>query len=223
MGRFISGDEFVSDIGGDVRGYNLFAYCFNNPVSASDSSGNWPKWVKDTVKWAAKNVVKPVVKTIQKTLSKFDLTYSTGVNFSGTPSVLIGNGQFGVSVDTKGDVVLQASGDVGVIAGTPGISVTRYQTITNAPSVNNLNGPYYEAGGSIAMPVEGVPFAAGGSVMIIPDETENATYFGLTQNVGAGSPGVEFHIAQGRTWSIEKTKFNLYDVAQSVYNKIMEW
>ena len=24
----------------------MFAYCFNNPVNHSDSSGNWPKWLK---------------------------------------------------------------------------------------------------------------------------------------------------------------------------------
>lgn len=34
----------MSGIGGDMRGYNLFAYCFNNPVNLSDSTGNWPTW-----------------------------------------------------------------------------------------------------------------------------------------------------------------------------------
>ncbi len=29
-----------------LHGYNLYAYCFNNPVSMSDLSGNWPKWLK---------------------------------------------------------------------------------------------------------------------------------------------------------------------------------
>ena len=45
VGRFISPDRVVSDIGGDIRGYNLFVYCFNNPVNLSDSGGNWPEWV----------------------------------------------------------------------------------------------------------------------------------------------------------------------------------
>ena len=27
-GRFISGDEVISGVGNDIRGYNLFAYCF---------------------------------------------------------------------------------------------------------------------------------------------------------------------------------------------------
>ena len=31
-------------------GYNMFAYCMNNPVNMSDPSGNWPKWVENTFK-----------------------------------------------------------------------------------------------------------------------------------------------------------------------------
>ncbi|MBR5422698.1 MAG: toxin C-terminal domain-containing protein [Clostridia bacterium] len=44
IGRFISADEIVSDVGSDLRGYNLFAYCFNNPVNLNDDSGEWPSW-----------------------------------------------------------------------------------------------------------------------------------------------------------------------------------
>jgi len=45
MGRWINGDNQISGIGGDIRGYNLFAYCFNNPVNMSDLMGQWPKWL----------------------------------------------------------------------------------------------------------------------------------------------------------------------------------
>ena len=44
IGRFISPDSQISGVGGETLGYNQFAYCFNNPVNAEDSSGNWPKW-----------------------------------------------------------------------------------------------------------------------------------------------------------------------------------
>ena len=37
-------------MGGELLGYNMFAYCFNNPVNMSDSTGNWPKWLENTVK-----------------------------------------------------------------------------------------------------------------------------------------------------------------------------
>ena len=45
MGRFISADNKLSGVGNDIRGYNLFAYCFNNPVNTTDSNGDWPRWI----------------------------------------------------------------------------------------------------------------------------------------------------------------------------------
>ena len=223
IGRWINADNVIAGVGGDLKGYNLFAYCFNNPVNMDDQAGNWPKWIKNTVKWVAKNVVKPVVKTVQKTLSKVDLTYSTGVNVSGTPSAWIFNGQIGVSMDTKGNVAIQASGGGGITGGDPGISITRYQSVTNAPNIDKLNDAYYQVGGSIAVPIEGVPVAAGGDVMFMPDPALNTGYFGLTGNVGFGTPGKEFHVEWGTTVTLPYTQFNVYEVARSVYIKIMEW
>jgi len=48
-GRFINADSMMAGEGGDILGYNLFAYCMNNPVNLSDSSGNWPSWVTKLV------------------------------------------------------------------------------------------------------------------------------------------------------------------------------
>ena len=223
IGRWINADNVIAGVGGDLKGYNLFAYCFNNPVNMDDQAGNWPKWIKNTVKWVAKNIVKPVVKTVQKTLSKVDLTYSTGVNVSGTPSAWIFNGQIGVSMDTKGNVAIQASGGGGITGGDPGISITRYQSVTNAPNIDKLNDAYYQVGGSIAVPIEGVPVAAGGDVMFMPDPALNTGYFRLTGNVGFGTPGKEFHVEWGTTVTLPYTQFNVYEVARSVYIKIMEW
>jgi hypothetical protein len=41
----------MPDVGGDLSGYNLFAYCLNNPVNRTDTNGNWsmPNWLKLTV------------------------------------------------------------------------------------------------------------------------------------------------------------------------------
>ena len=49
VGRFISADEEISGVGGDIRGYNLYSYCFNNPVNMSDLDGKWPSWAKKAV------------------------------------------------------------------------------------------------------------------------------------------------------------------------------
>lgn len=49
MGRFISADGVISGVGGDLRGYNQFAYCFNNPINMTDNSGSWPRWITATV------------------------------------------------------------------------------------------------------------------------------------------------------------------------------
>ena len=42
--RFLNADSQVAGIGGDILGYNMFAYCFNNPVNMDDSDGEWPSW-----------------------------------------------------------------------------------------------------------------------------------------------------------------------------------
>ena len=46
IGRWINADGELAGTGGDVRGYNLFVYSFNNPVNMEDPTGQWPKWLK---------------------------------------------------------------------------------------------------------------------------------------------------------------------------------
>ncbi|MBO4309180.1 MAG: RHS repeat-associated core domain-containing protein, partial [Clostridia bacterium] len=42
-GRFINADGYVST-GTGLLGYNMYAYCNNNPVMYVDPDGNWPSW-----------------------------------------------------------------------------------------------------------------------------------------------------------------------------------
>ena len=56
VGRFINADVELSEIGGNALGYNLFAYCFNNPINMDDLAGEWPKWLS-----GALNVVSGIV------------------------------------------------------------------------------------------------------------------------------------------------------------------
>lgn len=59
IGRFVNADNAISGTGESVQGYNLYSYCFNNPVNMSDPNGNWPKWVSNIG-----NAVKTVVSTV---------------------------------------------------------------------------------------------------------------------------------------------------------------
>ncbi len=75
-GRFINADNAISGVGVDFRGYNLYAYCMNNPASMSDPNGHWPQWIQsvanavaNTVKMAA-TVIVEVVKSIVSSATK---------------------------------------------------------------------------------------------------------------------------------------------------------
>lgn len=59
MQRFLNADGYISSVG-DIQGCNLFVYCANNPVNMSDSSGNWPQWIKDAANWVNNNIIQPI-------------------------------------------------------------------------------------------------------------------------------------------------------------------
>ncbi len=223
VGRWISADGAIAGVGGDIRGYNLFAYCMNNPVNMSDSTGHWPKWIKNSVKWVSEKVFMPMVKKGQKIMLKKGATYSMGVCISGTPSIFSFNLQGGISVDREGSVAVQGTFSGGVTTGTPCISATLYKAVSNAPIIDNLNGPGYQVGGSIGVPVYGVPLAAGADFNIIPDEHQGETYYGLTTGIGIGTPGAEFHVEWGETATWGRSKYNIFETIDNIYIKIMGW
>ncbi len=51
IGRWLNADNVVPNVAGDIRGYNQFAYCFNNPINMVDTSGNWPTWEEFCEGW----------------------------------------------------------------------------------------------------------------------------------------------------------------------------
>mgnify|MGYP004468819933 CR=1 FL=1 len=221
--RFVNADAIIADVGGDIRGYNLFAYSFNNPVNMGDQTGNWPEWVKSAVKWVAKNIVKPVVDTVQKTLSNIDATYSVGVSLSGTPGGLLFGLQAGVAIDTKGNVAIQGTINSGFTGGSPGGAIMIYQSITNAPCIYSLNGMGYQFGGSFGFSAGGVPVVVGGDYNVFASDDLKKAYKGGTLGGGFGSPGGEVHVGFGDTITIDSTSFNIYDIFNDAYIKIMEW
>ena len=83
--RFISADSVVSGTGGEILGYNMFAYCLNNPINRSDNNGNWStrKIIKGGFK-AAKNVIKYAYKCIlqKKKISFTDALAEAAIGFA---------------------------------------------------------------------------------------------------------------------------------------------
>ncbi len=61
--RFINADGLVST-GQGILGYNMFAYCNNNPINMTDLYGNWPLWAKIAVAAAVTVVTVIVVPTV---------------------------------------------------------------------------------------------------------------------------------------------------------------
>ena len=53
--RFISPDSLMSGANGSLHGYNLYAYCFNNPISYTDSEGEWPLLICLAIKMVVTN------------------------------------------------------------------------------------------------------------------------------------------------------------------------
>jgi hypothetical protein len=80
IGRWINGDNVISGVGGDILGYNMFAYCFNNPVSMTDATGNWPQWIEEAMKTGASLVTQgKAVLSIPSTIMKMGIASSVAV------------------------------------------------------------------------------------------------------------------------------------------------
>jgi len=73
MCRFINADSVILGTAGALNGYNLFTYCFNNALAFEDTSGKWPKFVKNISNKIsnAKNSIK--AKITKKLTKKYDV------------------------------------------------------------------------------------------------------------------------------------------------------
>ena len=222
--RFINADIYASTDSGNAISCNVFAYCLNDPVNRSDSDGN--KSLKDIAKSAIKGFVKHVVKPVNnwtaKQISKLDFAYSTGLGLSGSFGIWNMSGQLGLSIDSGGNVEMQYTVGGAVTTGS-GVSLMNYQTITNAPNVTNLHDDGYQVGASVGVPIYNIPAAAGADINIIPDTDANRTYYGFTSGAGLGTPGMEAHVGWSTTRPVKGIKFNINEIFNSFYDKILGW
>ena len=85
IGRWVNADNVISGTGESVQGYNLYSYCFNNPVNMSDPSGNWPKWAKEIVN-RVKYAVTMTFRVFTSPLKAVDAKVGLGVGIGGEVS-----------------------------------------------------------------------------------------------------------------------------------------
>ncbi len=218
--RFMSSDNLVITVGGNVMGYNLFMYCFNNPINLTDNDGNWPQWVKKAANFVYNKIVKPVTKVVNKVLSKFNAATSIGASFSVTSAGISYNYQIGIALDTRGNVAVQRSYSWGASTSL-GASVTVYGTQTNAPTIHDLKGTAYQIGGSVGVPVNGFPASVGADLVMMTNGNGDLTYFGIMRALGAGTPGGEGHIEYGMTEN-KSEEYNIYELMDHIFIKLME-
>ena len=213
VGRFLNADGYIN-ANGDLIGFNMFAYCGNNPVNASDPLGRW--YIKDGIKWLTKNVMKPVTDSVQKAMGKLgNATHSAGVAVSAAFGGGI-SGTIGLATDNQGNVGFVASWSI--LAASPNASVSVYRSFTNAPSIKNLEGISVVAGGSVD--VYGV--SIGGEFTSFADTDTNDIYVGGAVSAGVGAP-IPIEVHGGVNNARVGGMFNVFDVLNKLYNRISAW
>ena len=88
IGRWINADNQIAGVGGEVLGYNMFAYCMNNPVNMSDPTGSWPKWIETAASWLNNTFIQPV-KDFFSTLKQNNVVNASSNDANRLPNIAI--------------------------------------------------------------------------------------------------------------------------------------
>lgn len=202
----------------------MFCYCLNNPVNNAYYMGNKAITIRgysvDSQKWAAATIKYGTIGAMNKLMSNpnlfavenedFGFTFSKGINASVSLVEAGINGQIGIAVDLKGNIAIQGSVSANLGLGSWGASISSYETITNAPSVDYHNGYSFDVGGSFCTVVFG-----GFEIISIPDKDINKMYYGITKYAGISTPVVEFHVGMGYTTTF--FKLNVFEVISELF------
>ena len=178
------------------------------------------KIAKASAKFAVDQALKPIVRGAKELFNDIDGTLSFGGVLSGALSGVSGSYQFGFAFDLKGNIAIQKTSAVGFSNGTPSWSAGIYGSVTNVPSVKELEGYGSQIGGSFsAYSPTGLGLSLGGESNVI--DARGSEYYGATGSMGitAGPPffsSIEGHVERGYTTNLYT--FNIYDGLSAVYH-----
>ena len=229
--RFINADVYY-ETGQGITGYNMFAYCNNNPVMFSDAGGTYVTYsgityggqefhnvpayqlglygqIKDY--WVDGDVVPEV---------EYGFTYSNGLGVSANVGYFAFTGQGGISIDAEGNIGIQFtisySINASVTGSDYGASVGSYNMFTNAQDIYRLEGDGYQlgVGATAPIPYTSMNGFAESNLVILPTANPNKCYMGYSDFKGISTIGSADFNAQftgGYTfetqWSI-----NIFDI-----------
>ena len=218
IARFINADDFAST-GQGIQGYNMFAYCNNNPVNRIDPVGtcsdnhdcgrsDCPR-SSNYISYTASIGgmigigIGPLSMSLQIALvtdsagvSEIQISYSAPNIFSSSLP----------SVDEMLDDIASDNPKFKF-----GMSFAGTATFTNAPSVTNLYGPTYSVGGAVpgvAVDYNAIPVGAG----------SNEIYSGITIAIGMITPG--FNVSMSQTVFGFSVPFTVFDVVEAMHHGI---
>ncbi len=105
MQRWINADGVIVSNGKEMLGINQFAYCFNNPVSQCDPSGEWPQWLTDAANWVNQNVLDPIKNFFSPSTNTIGGQVANGAfrgSWSATGGYSDGNWRFNDTIKSSG-------------------------------------------------------------------------------------------------------------------------
>ena len=88
--------------------------------------------------------------------------------------------------------------------------------------IDKLEGDGYQIGVTIAALLFAIPMAIGGDFNVIPDSEQNTSYYGVTTNVGFGTPGAEVHAEKTKTTTLNNTRFNIFNILNALFSIFTE-
>jgi hypothetical protein len=175
----------------------MFAYCGNNPIRYSDHTGR--SWIEDFWDSLRNKIEEKKEESKEKTGTK-----TVGLNLAGAfgPAAF---GSIGIATDKRGNVGFVISGGGG--AGFPSGGLAIFDTYTNAPTIEKLNGLNAQLGGAVNVAC----ISGGAELVLFSDSDTGRGYQGVTFLLGL-SPipiGIEMH---GEVGTSKVFAVNIYDI-----------